>query len=424
MACPHQRERGLILVPILFLVVLVAGLSFSLLEHGLSVRTAVQQHETSFRSLEIAEAGLVAAEIEIRTQIDPDMDGIGAVSGTYAGGSYTVDVAWDPTQPDDYALVARGTYGLSARQVEVKLRRIPHTPFVYSLFAKDDLAVAGSITTDAFDSRLGSWAAQAVNVDAAGPYATGGGHLGSNANITSGGSAVTVRGDARPGPLGTFTSGGSPTIWGSTAPSPSIFDVPDPPIEDFVAALMSNDNADMLSSTAYDPLTLSVTPGGAGTSIYLQGGTYFLTDAAFEGGTQLVVKGPSTVYVTGNFHCAGGTIINDTGKAENLRVYAHPYPVPAGFAWSPIMVKDKGKMIKKPQVILTGGSASALNLYAPGADLLLTGNAELFGAAVAAHITVEGDPQFHYDRALAYAEWEGVRRARRVYWLERSVPHR
>ena len=258
-ASTHARipssQRGATMILMLFLVLVLGGFCYATFLEGMGAKNDVVHLETSTRALEIAEMGLLEAEIEVRTQLDPDGDGIGNLEGTYGGGTYSVQVTHDPLKPDFYTLVSVAVNGHSVRRVETEIRRIPHTPFVHALFAKNDLVVGGNPQTDAFDSRLGTWASQATKSDAAGPYAGGGGDVGANNALTVEGTSTIIRGSARPGPLGSITINGSPTIWDSTAPLAEEVDLPDIEYEEYKAALDSNDNNQLVGVPGYDPLT-------------------------------------------------------------------------------------------------------------------------------------------------------------------------
>ena len=61
-------EGGIALLAVVFLVMLLAGLSFGLIEEGMAARTSVRHHESNLQALEILEAGIVRSVQEIRAQ--------------------------------------------------------------------------------------------------------------------------------------------------------------------------------------------------------------------------------------------------------------------------------------------------------------------------------------------------------------------
>jgi hypothetical protein len=428
------------MIAIVLFVLMLGGLSMGLLTEGLAERTAVNHRKTSLLALEICEMGILRAQSEIFSQTDPDDDGIGNVAGPYAGGTYVVTAAQHPTNPDRWTLTASGTFELSTRRVEVGIRRRAGGDFVEGLFSKDDLTFNGRTATDAYDSRLGTYASQLAG--SGGDYVLDGGHVGSNGGITLHGSSVLIRGNAIPGPMYQVNMSGGPDVWGDTMARRRIIDLPDIPQAEFEAALASNVNDTGITgipgggagalpmpngngkakgkgksnaggngngnNSGYDPATYSLTPS-SGSTVTLTGGTYFFTDVRFTGQATLRVTGPTVIYVTGDFDLQGGTIMNVSGKPSDLQVYVHPYALPAGHTPSGSRVK------------INGGSQAALALYGPGADIRVGGNNHVYGSLVGDTIVVAGNSYFHYDKALGDASGHGHVMLERLYWRELSL---
>ena len=370
---PTGEERGIMLVPVLFIVLILGGLSAAFLTEGLGDRTSLRHRETSLKALELAEAGLHRAQLEIFSLTDPDGDGIGTVVGSWGGGTYSVVCQQDATCPDRWSAVARGEVGLSVRRVEIGIRRRQQGYFVEGLFSKEELKLGGDLQTDSYDSRKGSWDSQATNYDAFGRHAARGGHVGSNEGIVAGGTAAVIRGNAIPGPGFETTLSGGPTILGDRVPRRIEIDLR-PSRSDFESALALNVNATMtapvttttagnsgkpktnpqapsLADLGYDEGTMALSPKG---DVILDGGTYFFTDLKLAAQGRLIVRGPSKIYVTGSIDLTGGGVINETGVAGDCQIYAHPYPLPAGFTAA------------KPSIKLAGGAKVAAAIYAPG----------------------------------------------------------
>ena len=118
-----RRERGFVLLAGLFLVLLVGGLAAGLLQESQAAKSWLGLHEAGLKALEVAEVGVIRAEMEIRAQVDHGDDGIGAVGGAMAGGLYEVTVRDDPVSDDRWVLTARGEVGMNVRRVEVGVRR-------------------------------------------------------------------------------------------------------------------------------------------------------------------------------------------------------------------------------------------------------------------------------------------------------------
>lgn len=342
-------ERGAVLVITIMVILTLAGLSIGLLGEGLAESSSLQQRKSDLVALQICEAGIIRATMEIYALKDSGTDGIGTVSGTYADGTYEVTAQQDPTHPDRWTLQARGEQRLSVKRIEAGIRRRESSDFVEGLFAKDTLTFTGSTTTDAFDSRKGTWAAQALNTDAAGLYAEDGGHVGSNQNIFLNGSSITVRGNAIPGPTSTTQLAGDPTVWGDVVPRRIEIELPEPTQAEFDAAFASNNNAELLpnpgggagggggppgqggggggsAKSVYNERTFSLVAKGQ-EAVSLSGGTYFFQDVSFTGQSKLTIDGPTVIYLTGSFEVAGGSLLNVQGDPKDLIIYAHPYAV-------------------------------------------------------------------------------------------------
>jgi hypothetical protein len=222
-----------------FGAIVVGGLSMALFEHAKATTRDVQGTEAQIRSLEIAEAGIGRAEMEIAAGVDPDGDGCGTVRGAFDGGSYAVTASQNG---QDFTLVASGRIERAQRVIEQGCRRVPSSKLTAALFAAGNITLSGQAQTDSYDSRLGSYASQAVNSDGAGTYALGEGSVGTNGSISLVGSPATVRGDAIPGPTGSVSTSGGSTVTGSQLARTQPVDLVPPTLAEFTAAWAVNDN--------------------------------------------------------------------------------------------------------------------------------------------------------------------------------------
>lgn len=515
--CP-PAQRGVILVPVVFLALIIAGLSLGFLIEAEGGVNSVRLAESRLKAFEIAEMGIVLAELEIRGRRDNADDGIGNVSGSFAGGTYVVAVAQELDSDERWTLTARGSYGHSVRRLQVGVRRRAKHNAVEGLYAKEELVFGGAGKTDAFDSRAGDYANQATSADAAGSYAEAGGDIGSGMGISVLGASTTVRGSAIPGPGFTTDVSGGALVTGDSVPRLVVVDLPPTPYQEFLDAYDSNQNAELtganaaaepevhvesiedadlegLSDTQVDSLTESdmmtmtdaqadertfdelltdnyttylttvdptlldftkaeydehmiklrqdlsyavpvdaddatsggtTTPTGstngagrvsynaltgelratAGAELILDGGVYFFSDIRLVGNSKLIVRGPSKIYVTGRLDFGGGSIVNETGSAENLRIFAHPYALPTHAPPSTTLVK------------LRGGSAIAASIYAPEVSVTVGGGDNYYGSILAKTISLLGGVFFHYDQALAELNADKRANLERLFWRE------
>ncbi|MHC5009618.1 MAG: DUF7305 domain-containing protein [Planctomycetota bacterium] len=405
-----NAERGTLMVAVAVLIILLSGVSIAFLEEGMGERRSVNLYEQSLQALEVAEAGLARAEMELLSQTDPGGDGLGTLKGNHFRGEYETVGVPDPLATMEWVVVSTGRHGLGVRRVEAGIRVRPRGWFTRGLYARDQLIVNGDLSTDGFDSRLGTYVSQAVNIDAAGNYALGEGHVGSNAIINAVGTAATIRGDAIPGPFHTVQTSGSPTIWGSTTPRVTELELQEPPYVEFEDAWATNDNGS-LAAAVYDAGTMALN-ARAKQDVILTGGTYFFSSISITAHARIIVKGPSKIYVTGPVDIGGGGLINDSGVAANFQLYAHPHPLPPDTIQPDADVK------------ITGGAEAYMVVYAPSRPVELRGNTDFYGAVVGEMISVSGNASFHYDLAL-----QDVRRIsgftlQRLFWREVSGPPR
>jgi hypothetical protein len=406
---------GFALVAVVFLVVILAGLSVALLGEAAASRTALVHNESSVGALEMAETGLVAAETEIRALKDWGTDGIGFVTDGLGNGTYAITATQNTVNPDRWHLSATGALGHSVRRVEVEVRRRADAMWVDALFSEDSVTLGGGSPTDAYDSRLGTYQSQAVNADAAGTYALSGGSIGSNGDIELNGSGVRVRGNAIPGPLRTVEMSGGATVTGDI--SPRNYEVPlDPvPLSEFQAALLNNMNNAIQgggqgNTVRYQSsrMTLEIT-GGA--TMVMPPGTYFFSEMTLKGNSTVRITGPTKIYVTSLLDfAAGAKLIAD--RPGDVELYVHPYPLPTSMN------------VTESRVKVNSGSSITWALYAPEAQMDLGGGNDFYGAAVARSVSISGGNAFHYDIALGQAKVLGAARIERLYWRESSPPRR
>jgi hypothetical protein len=401
-----------------FLILMLAGLTLGFLDEGLAERTAVNHHETSLLALEHAETGLVLAEMELAGGLDRGTDGLGNVSGEHLGGSYQVTAQSDGTTAagdELWILRSLGEHGLSRRRLEGVISVSKGGPWQHAIYARQNLTIDSSVQTDAFDSRKGTWASQAVNKDALGWYAQPTGHIGSDMSITIR-SSVIVRGDAKAGPGYTTTLvGSSCKVYGNKTPKTSPLNLPDPALADFTSAFTTNNNGSLKSGAdiSWNKTTMNLTVNGSA-KLTLAAGTYAFRDLILDGSAQLLVAGPCKIYVTGRLWINSSVLCNAGGKAINLQFFAHPYALPTGTLANTTATVEIDSSMK-----------GAFAVYAPGRNVNVNSSIELEGAIVGKTVVLDSSAKIHYDRALAEVRWSGSGAAsKRIYWRETTTPPR
>ena len=133
-------ERGAMTILVMFTMLIAFGLSLSLLQHGLSEQRSVSAAQSSLAALHLAEYGLAKAELELKSQIDADGDGLGNMTGVARdSGPLRVsryDVVAVAGAGDMYTVTATGRHGLSVRRIEIGVEVTTSFAFRHAVFRR------------------------------------------------------------------------------------------------------------------------------------------------------------------------------------------------------------------------------------------------------------------------------------------------
>ena len=272
--------------------------------------------------------------------------------------------------------------GSEIRVIQVLARA--RTVFSLGLFSDADLELGGTTVVNSYDSRNGFYNS-ATN-------SSNNGDSGSNGDILLNGTPL-IDGDA--------SAGGNVVLVGQNAEitgqvEGGVTQIDLPLVSDLVAAAkLNNNNAEIPKAVkangqlvnAFNPATNALSVQ-AGATLTLPGGTkdnpkiYYLSDAQLAGNSNLIVQDYVILFTDGDLDFTGGTVINNGGNGppEKFTVYS------------------SGGL--DTTVGLNGGAGFAGAVYAPGANLTITGGGNFFGAAVGGKVTLGGNGEFHYDEAL------------------------
>ena len=378
-------SRGVVLVPALFVAFLLAGLVASFLRVLLAHTSESLASTTGLQTFYVAEAGVSAAMAEIESGKDPGGDGLGTLSDSFAEGNYQVTTT--VTQPNkEWSIVSVGNLRSSTRSVQAVLTAQSTSLFLKALFSGGSFDISRVAFTDSYDTRLGSYASQRVNVDPVTgvPYAHANGDIGANAGINASG-AVTIIGDATPGPGYNVTKGKSVYISGSTAPAPQ---------------------PTVLPPVTYAPTTPSLgaySLGGTKTQT-LTSGTYHYSTFRTSRFAVLTCTGNVTLYVDGNFEISGSSRLVVAAGAHVTINHGSGYWQVSGGGVANTGQNPKDFIVYSATTghVENSGSSSFYGaIYAPASDLWLTGSSETYGSIVGGALHVTGTSNFHYDEALA-----------------------
>lgn len=253
-------------------------------------------------------------------------------------------------------IISRGRFNGAERVIEVL---VWNPPGFGGLFGKQRLDLGGGTTTDSYDSSLGSYDPDHPGND---------GDVGSNGDIILNGNPIQVGGDARAG--GTVSQGQA-TITGILVNNAPLRHFP--PVQPCGPPYS---NGSGITGGHYDSGTGELT-ASSHDSIQFANGTYCLKSIEMTGHSTLTVTGRVVIKLTGNGRFTGNGIVNTTQKAENLRILS------------------SGSELK-----VSGNSAIHMSIYAPDAQVDLSGSSEFYGGAVGNELDGTGGTRFHVDRGL------------------------
>jgi Tfp pilus assembly protein PilX len=319
-----------------------------------------------------------------------------------------------PTSAQTWELTAKGRIE-GSRMADVEVRAVMERQVVpahtFAAFATNSgcgaLTFGSGVITDSYDSGAITFVSGQPATD------NHTGHVGTNGNLTTSGQAQvngalsTPRsgvGKCKDGAVTALTANGVGQVGGgiSQLPQAVAYPVPEapspaPPTGDKVIsssatcttfALASGNCTKVGSVFTLDPqgspMALADIKVTAGTTLTLHAGTYNMNSITLTGNAQLIIaSGPVVLNIMGTGQSTpvdflGGAVSNPSYDPSNFR----------------ILYGGTGEMK------LTGGSDTAAIVYAPRANAKITGNGDLWGSVLAAHVDIRGGAALHYDRRL------------------------
>jgi hypothetical protein len=297
--------------------------------------------------------------------------------------------ALSPTANPVYLVTSLAvTPGGARRMIQQEIAQTPIGGFPYGLFATGRgcgaLNLSGGSQTFGWNSSTGVTSAN-------------GGNVGSNGNMSFGGSGTAVHGTSGSAinGIGNCNQGNGITVSGgasygtnTTIPIQSLpvppLPNPLPPTTGCQAGYCYN-SSQPLPSGAYGNVNIS---GGA--TITLTGGPpnspaiYTMNSITVAGGSAIVITGGAVVLNIAGIHqqnpinLAGNSIQNTTGLPSNF------------------VINYGGSN----NISLSGGSQAYAVINAPNANITFSGNSNFYGQAIGATIATTGATNFYYDQSL------------------------
>jgi hypothetical protein len=238
--------------------------------------------------------------------------------------------------------------------------------------------IGGNMHTDSYDSDDGSYVAAS---------AAHRGSICSDGDVHVHGDA-SIYGDARAGVSGEVIVDGNPEITGNIGNRVKPLDLPSVDASPYAISPYNDNNLmpKVLRLNAQGNGNHWVYPVdnqgdfrlNAGDNYFLPAGTYYFRDMILNGGAILHITGDVKIYVTRDLTFNGGSYVyNDTAKAENLTI-----------------------MMTGGVANITYGNPFYGVLYAPDSYVTISGDADIYGAVVAADLRITGNAIGHYDESL------------------------
>lgn len=399
----HGSSKGLSIAIVLMVLMIIIVIGLAIATVGIQNLGIHQKDRYDIEAVNAADAGLQAALEEMKT--NPALNGsptdlTNIALPTLTECTYSVVITNNltggssVTAPDGTSVTAGSVYivstgtapGYTNKKVASMARR--SSPFRFAVFGDKSVTVNGSNYIDSFDSSLGAYhwnpnPSPLANV----------GTNGKDPGVMSFIGNSTVYGNLQVGPGGSTSTSISTTGGASYTGQSSVSSKRFPLVQVVVPSSLSsqpdNGNAPAGSGGGHGGggLPSPLTPGvydnmkiQGQSTIVLNGIYYFKGNISLAGGAQLVVNGPTTIYVDGTVDLAGGSLTNNTGIAKNFHILGTD---------------------SCTSVSMVGGSQAYAAVYARKADVAVRGNADLFGSLVGKTITDSGNAPIHYDRDLS-----------------------
>lgn len=418
----HERnQRGSAVLTVLILAavtgVIAAGfIARAANESRLATRTFFQA-----AALNLAEAGLEEALFAVNTRTCNAANGWALATGSttdyvktissglsFAQASGSIRIRVDQAASATPTITAAGIVSMPDQRPIVKQLRAasvgPARLWSNGIVAKGNVIFTGSADVDSYDSSLGDWNSSSNRSDKA--------TVATNATVQLSGSAL-IYGYVATG--GTWPSvGGSGRIYGATSPSNPLVDA---------TRVRTDFNTNLADATAPTDPAYSLgayTIGGSGSSTLPRTGDlpgpngrylYTCTSLSISGSGFLSIKGPVDLIVTGNVTVGGSGYLAIGGSGStnpSLNLYS-PGTVDIGGSG---MVNNTATPAKATiwgtratgsgtqTIAVTGSGAFKGTIYAPNANIALSGSGDVYGAVVGNTVTLSGSSTVHYDVQL------------------------
>jgi hypothetical protein len=191
--------------------------------------------------------------------------------------------------------------------------------------------------------------------------------VGSNGTIALSGGSTTIKGSASAG--ATVTTSGGATVTGTTTNNAAT--VSFPAVTACGPPYSSSAGITLGSHGSYNSATGVLNVSG-GDTVTLATGIYCFSSVTLSGSSTLSVSGATTINMTGAWDTGGGSVANSSNDPNNL------------------VVNSSYGCSGSSCIKITGGTGNYMKLYAPSADVVLSGGSTFYGLFVGRNIDISG----------------------------------
>jgi hypothetical protein len=196
--------------------------------------------------------------------------------------------------------------------------------------------------------------------------------VGSNGTIALSGGSTVIKGTASAGTSVTLSGGasvtGTSTNNAASVTMPAVTNCGGPYS---ISGVAPAGTITMGSGGTYNSATGVLNQGG-GHAMSLSPGTYCFSSVTLSGGSTMNITGATIIYMTGPWNTSGQSVTNSTGDPANL------------------LIKSSYNCTGSTCFVLSGGSAAYMQVYAPQADIVLSGSSPFYGSFVGRSFDISG----------------------------------
>ncbi|MDR4509943.1 MAG: PilX N-terminal domain-containing pilus assembly protein [Candidatus Brocadiaceae bacterium] len=390
------NEKGIVLIAALALVAILALVGTTAVITTNTELKISGNYKTSTQAFYVSEAGYnrligeylnnpdyytdkAGASDMGFSYIDPDTANFGT-NQAYWFPSITYESSSPPTYVDieSYGKVLSTN---SLAKTRVRLTAEFSSLFDMGLFGDEGITLCGNGETDSYDSSTDPTALNLLSNGDIGTNAIGPGIISLCGN-------AAINGDAIVGPGGNttdVTTTGNAVVNGNNLVASSPKDLT--PMTDPGGGMpetlnLSGNSSKTISSGTYRLPSISISGNGNG---YIDGDVTMYVEGTIStsGNGKLVIQdgGSLTIYVMGTVSISGNGIVNQNSN-----------PRPVNF-----MLFGTASCTS---VTISGNGTTYSVIYAPEANISVTGNGDIYGAAVGDAISITGNGDIFYDESL------------------------